>query len=159
MHGRVLPGTQVWGLIQIRIPQQVRFGQTNCLIGIGAQRVVHIATGFILDLRGTSRSRRDGTSSSGIKTAPITVPQAITPVAAQATSMQMHASVPATAPRMNTSLETIGQTVTMTGATTGNLSHACHHGCPVCRTCSCFGWSWGCLGLHGTGIVDTGDWW
>jgi hypothetical protein len=57
-----------------------------------------------------------------MKTAPITVPRVITPVAAQATSIQTRTSVPATAPRMDTSLETIGQTMTMTGATTVNLS-------------------------------------
>ncbi len=56
-------------------------------------------------------------------------------------------------------LETIGPTMTMTGATSGNTSHACHHGRPVCRTRNCFGWSRRCLRPHGTGIVDTGDWW
>jgi hypothetical protein len=97
--------------------------------------------------------------SSRMKTAPITVPRAITPVAAQATSMQTRTSIPTTAPGMDMSLETIGQTVTMTGATTGNWSHACHHGRPVYWTHSCFGWSWCCLGPHGTGIVDTRDLW
>ncbi len=36
MHGRVLAGTQVWGLIQSHIPHRIRLSQTICLIRIGA---------------------------------------------------------------------------------------------------------------------------
>jgi hypothetical protein len=103
------------------------------------------------------QSRTDGTVSYDRKTAPGTAIRVTTSVFAQARSMQMRTSVPAMAPGTGTRLGTVSRIGTMTGRTIGNSHHALPRGCPVCWIHSYFGCSQHCLGLHGTGMVDTGD--